>query len=116
MAENPKQQKPRHNNSGTKIHLNSKKSWQDLINKVDKNEVPVNILERLTVNLIDGTVVTINVKELLINGQDPLDIEDMLNDKFRDLDPYIKNVDFFVDVDKVVDVVKPEVAKVLKDI
>jgi predicted Ser/Thr protein kinase len=38
----------------------------------------------------------------------------MLDDKFNELDQYIKNVDFFVDIDKVKDTVQPETDKVLK--
>lgn len=116
MAENPKQPKPRRNSSGTKIQINSKKRWQDLVNGVDKKEVPVSILERIVVNLIDGTVVSVNVKELLGEGQQDSEIEEMLNNKFSDLDPYIKNVDFFVDIEKVVKTVQPETDKVLKGI
>jgi hypothetical protein len=47
-------------------------------------------------------------------GQDPLEIEAMLDEKFNELDQYIKNVDFFVDIDKVKDAVQPETDKVLK--
>jgi hypothetical protein len=43
-----------------------------------------------------------------------LEIEDILNEKFQDLDQYIKTVDFFVDIDKVVNTVQPETDKVLK--
>ena len=47
-------------------------------------------------------------------GQNPDDIEAMLDEKFNELDDYIKTVDFFVDIDKVKDAVQPETDKVLK--
>jgi len=97
-----------------KLNLNKRKSWQDIVNGVDKKEVPVNVLERITVQLVDGTTITINIKELIAEGQDPFEIETLLDEKFNELDQYIKNVDFFVDVDKVKDAVQPETDKVLK--
>jgi hypothetical protein len=51
---------------------------------------------------------------LISDGQDPDDIESMLDEKFNELDIYIKNVDFFVDIDKVQHEVQPATDKALK--
>lgn len=114
MSEQPK--KPSRNKGTTKVNLNVRKRWQDIVNGVDKKEVPIEILQKIIVKLVDGTTISIDIKELIAEGQDPLEIEDMLNEKFNNLDPYIKNVDFFVDIDKVVDTVQPETDKVLKNL
>jgi septum formation inhibitor MinC len=53
---------------------------------------------------------------LIDDGQDPEEIEALLDDKFNQLDQYIENVDFFVDIDKVVNAVQPETDKVLKNL
>ena len=45
---------------------------------------------------------------------DPNEIEEMLDLKFNELDAYIQNVDFLIDIDKVVSAVQPETDKVLK--
>lgn len=112
MSEQPK--KPLRNNKAKKLNLNVRKRWQDIIEDVDKKELPVGILDYISVQLVDGTNVTISVKELLKNGQTTEDVEMMLDDKFIQLDQYIVNVDFFVDVEKVQDAVQPETDKVLK--
>jgi len=112
MSEQPK--KPPRNTKAKKLNLNKRKSWQDIVNGVDKREVPISVLEHISVQLIDGTNITINIKDLISAGQDPHEIEAMLDDKFNELDHYIKNVDFFVDIDKVKDAVQPETDKVLK--
>lgn len=112
MSEQPK--KPPRNTKAKKLNLNKRKSWQDIVNGVDKREVPISVLEHISVQLIDGTNITINIKDLINAGQDPLEIETMLDEKFNELDQYIKNVDFFVDIDKVKDAVQPETDKVLK--
>jgi hypothetical protein len=114
MSEQPK--KPSRNKGTTKVNLNVRKRWQDIVNGVDKKEVPIEILQKIIVKLVDGTTISIDVKELIAAGQDPIEIEDMLNEKFNNLDQYIDNVDFFVDIDKVVSTVQPETDKVLKNL
>ena len=111
MSEQPKKP-PR--SKAKKLNVNKRKSWQDIVNGVDKKEVPINVLQQILVSLIDGTTITINVKDLMAAGQNPDDIEAMLDEKFNELDNYIKTVDFFVDIDKVKDAVQPETDKVLK--
>ena len=118
MPENlPQPKKPRRKASpGKKLNLNIKKRWQDIVRDVDKKEVPVEVLQRIIVRLVDGNDLSIDVKQLLDDGQHPDAIEELLNEKFRDLDEYIENVDFFIDIDKVVGAVQPETDKVLKNL
>jgi hypothetical protein len=96
--------------------MSVKKRWQDIVRDVDKKEIPVTVLQRIIVKLIDGTDLSIDVKQLLDDGQHPDEIEELLNAKFHDLDEYIENVDFFIDIDKVVGAVQPETDKVLKNL
>lgn len=117
MSENlPQPKKPQRKAKGKKLNLNVKKSWQDIVRDVDKKEVPVEVLQRIIVKLVDGTDLSIDVTQLLADGNDPADIEELLNNKFQDLDEYIENVDFFIDIDRVVNTVQPETDKVLKDL
>ena len=115
MAEQPKSKKPRRS-KGKKITLNPSKSWKDIVESVDdKREVPVEILHTINVILIDGTVISIDIKKLIDeDGMNPQEIEAMLDEKFNELDRYIQNVDFMIDIAKVVDTIKPETEKVLK--
>ena len=113
MSEQPK--KPQRNKKGSKkITLNHAKRWKDIVNDVDKRQVPISILQNIEVKLVDGTKIDINVKNLLNEGMDPNEIEVMLDDKFNQLDQYIETVDFLIDIDKVVTTVQPETDKVLK--
>jgi hypothetical protein len=112
MTDQPK--KPQRNKNSKKITLNHAKRWKDIVEGVDKRQVPISILQNIEVKLVDGTKIDIDVKNLLNEGMDPNEIETMLDDKFDQLDQYIENVDFFVDIDKVKDAVQPETDKVLK--
>lgn len=116
MSKNEQPKKRQRKVRATKVQLNKRKSWQTIVNEVEKNEVPVSVLKHITVLLVDGTTVDINVKHLIQAGQDPIEIEEMLDEKFASLDQYIENVDFFVDIDLVEGEVQKETDKVLKRI
>ena len=107
-------EKPKKTQRSKKITLNVSKRWKDIVEGVDKKEVPIGILQQIIVKLIDGTNISIDVKQLLADGMPDAEIEDMLDAKFSELDAYIQNVDFLIDIDKVVDAVQPETDKVLK--
>jgi len=107
-------EKPKKPQRSKKITLNHAKRWKDIVEGVDKKEVPIKILQQIVVKLVDGTDISIDVRQLLSEGMDPSSIEEMLDTKFNELDAYIKNVDFLVDIDKVVSAVQPETDKVLK--
>ena len=115
MAENQQPKKPQRSRA-KKLNLNPKKSWQDIVKDVEKKEVPIEVLRHITVQLIDGTSITIDIRQLIDDGQDPEDIEILLDEKFNQLDQYIQNVDFFVDIDQVVKTIQPETDKVLKNL
>ena len=112
MSEQPNPKKPQRS-KGKKISLNTTKRWQDIVKGVEKKEVPVNILQQIIVRLVDGTDISIDIRKLIADGMDPVDIETMLDIKFNELDAYIENVDFFVDIEKVVQTIQPETDKVL---
>lgn len=115
MAEQPKPPKKPQRSKGKKITLNPAKSWKDIVENVDKREVPIDILQAIDVVLVDGTVISIDIRKLIDeDGMNPDEIEIMLDAKFNELDRYIQNVDFMVDIAKVVDTVTPETEKVLK--
>lgn len=105
--QNPKKPKPK------KLNLNNKTAWRDILKHVDKKEVPIQILEKLHVNLKDGTIVVVDIKKLLAEGIDHEELEDHVNTRLHELDMYIENVDFFVDIDMVEKTVQPETDRLL---
>jgi hypothetical protein len=109
-------EKPKKPQRSKKITLSVSKRWKDIVEGVDKKEVPINILQEIVVKLIDGTNISVDIKKLLSDGMPENEIEEMLDSKFIELDAYIKNVDFLIDIEKVVDTVQPETDKVLKNL
>ena len=99
-----------------KITLGVRKQWESILRTVSKDEVPVDMLESLTVNLLDNTSVNINVKELLSEGLRPHDIETHINRQLEKLDDQIVDVDFFICIDSVANAVSPMTNEILKNI
>ena len=97
-----------------KIKINPRAGWEQILKEVDKNEIPITVLQSLKVNLLDGTIVEINIKELLNEGQLPGAIQDKLNRQLEDLNDYIRDIDFFVDIDVLAETVGPMTEHFLK--
>jgi hypothetical protein len=106
------QEKPKKPRS-KKLNLSSKATWRSILKDVDKKEVPIHVLEKLMLHLKDGTVVKVDIREILKSGVDPEDVEARVNQQLQELDDYIDNVDFFVDLEQVERTVQPETDKIL---
>ena len=109
-AKKPKQPKAK------KITLAKRAEWEKILDEVDKNEIPVTVLQSLRVNLVDETVVEIDIKSLIDGGLKPEEIQHRLNTKLDELDSYIVDVDFFIDIDSVAKTVQSFTDKLLKNI
>jgi hypothetical protein len=107
-AQNPKKQP-----KSKKLNLNTKSQWKNILKDVEKREVPIHVLEKLIVALKDGTQVVVDIKRLLAEGNDPDEVELHVNTRLEELDNYIDNVYFFVDIDLVEATVQPETDKLL---
>ena len=112
------QQKPKKpqpaKNKRHKLTISSKDKWKQILAEVEKVEAPVAVIQSIAVNLVDGTVVEIDVEQLLLEGMNETDLEQEINDKLCDLDNIISNVDFFINIDHVAKTVQPITDKLLK--
>ncbi len=97
-----------------RINVDARDRWKQILKTVSKDEVPINLLEKVHVNLIDGSMVEVDILQLLAEGQDPDDIKDELNDKLRKMDEIIKDVDFFISIETVAKTVQPITDDILK--
>ena len=110
-----KPKKPRQPKS-KRLKLSKKEEWTRILKDVEKNEIPVHFLKSITVNLLDGTSVEVNITQLLSEGLDPETIEQRLNEQLVKLDDYIEDVDFYINVDSVSRTVQPFTDELLKDL
>ena len=96
-----------------KININIKDKWERILLDVDKPEVPIEVLEKILIHLIDGTKVSINIMDLLAEGTDPEELEIRLSERMEQLDHMIEDVDFFVNIDEVAKTIQPETDRIL---
>ena len=87
--------------------------WEDLVEGVSKTDVPVDCIKRVVIKLKDGRRRYLNMSTLRKKGLDPHELEGVLNQKLEEYDSQIANVDFFVDVEQVADIIQPETDKML---
>ena len=99
-----------------KLHMSLRKKWEGIVKDVEKHEVPVNVLDIIQVALIDGTSIILDIKQMMAEGVDADEVEQILNEKFQELDEYIVSVDFHVDIKQVENAVQPETDKILKNL
>jgi hypothetical protein len=93
-----------------------KKEWERILREVDKDDIPIEMLDAIMVTLQDGTQVNINIKELLAEGADPDSIRDHIDERLNALDHIIDDVDFYISVDSVKDTVQSATDLLLKDL
>ena len=78
--------------------------------------LPIQVLESISVNLKDGTSVNIFVRQLLDEGEDPVDLENQIQERLDSLDDIIKDVDFYISVPQLSKTVQPVTDKILKNL
>ena len=114
MSQKP--EKPPRKNKQLKLTITERDKWRQILKDVEKDEAPVSVLKSITVNLIDGTKVKINIQEMLSEGSTPEDLETDINDRLHRLDEIIKSVEFFISVEHVAKAVQPATAILLKNL
>jgi len=93
-------------------------SWEALINTVDKTDIPIRFVRNI--NIIFHTAVEnaneqdINVQELRGNGWEDLQLEEIVEEVFKEHHNNIKTIHFYLDVQHVAEVVQNQTNKLLK--
>ena len=99
-----------------KVNLSTKEKWRNILENVEKKEIPVEVMDKLTVNLTDGSAVVIDIRSMLNSGDDPTLIHTALQKKLDDMEEYIDDIDFHINVDAVVNTIQPVTDKILKNL
>lgn len=107
------QQKPKKPQKPKRLNLNRKAAWREILKQVDTSEIPVHVLEKMMVHLKDGTIVTVDIKRLIAGGADPDEVEFHVHQRLTELDLYIEDVNYFLDIDLVEQTIQPETDRIL---
>lgn len=92
----------------------AKSNWDSILRDVDKREVPVELLDNVIINFVDGTQVIVDIQEMLAEGMDPGQIELRLNARLVSLDNVIKDVDFHIVRDRIISTISMTTERLLK--
>jgi hypothetical protein len=111
-----KQSKANSGPKARKISINAKKDWKNILKQVEKQEVPLELLNSINIRLIDGTDISLDVPALLESSTDAALVEAYLNEKFEELDAYIQTVDFFINLEVVSKTVQEATNQLFKNL
>ena len=100
--------------------VNNKDEWEELINAVDKSNIPIEFINSIVIQLHTPTndpgVRDINVKELRDQGLSEILIEELVRETILNLKGDIEAMNFYVDVDYVAETVQHQTNLILTNI
>lgn len=89
------------------------KKWENILEDVEKSRVPIQFIKKIVLKMVGKKQHTINVKNLLKQGLDPTEIEDVITRKMDELDPLITSIEFVLNVETIAETVQPETDRLL---
>jgi hypothetical protein len=87
--------------------------WEQLLESVEKKHVPVQFIKKIIIKMLGKKQQTINIQNLLKQGLEPEEVEEVVSRKLYELDPMIVSVEFILSVETIAEVVQPETDKIL---
>lgn len=87
--------------------------WEHILQDVEKSKIPVEFIKKIVIKLEDKKQTTINIKKLLDQGLDSVEIEELVSQRLDELDPVIVNLEFVLNLETIAEVVQPETDKLL---
>ena len=87
--------------------------WENLLQDVDKQKVPVEFIKKIILKLEGKRQRTINIEKLLDQGLDPEHVEDIISRKIIDLDDEVVGIEFVLNVQSIAEIVQPETDRLL---
>ena len=89
------------------------KKWETIIEDVEKSKVPVQFIKKIVVKMTGKKQHTINIQNLLKQGLDPEEVEEVVSRKLNELDPLITSFEFVLNVESTAETVQPQTDKLL---
>jgi hypothetical protein len=90
--------------------------WEHILEDVEKNKIPIQFIKKLIIKLKGKKQHTINIQNLLKQGLDPEQIEDVVSRKLNELNDTVVSVDFALNVASIADTVQPMTDDLLKNL
>lgn len=92
------------------------KRWEDIVDQVDKEHVPIECVKKIIFRTQDRRQRTINLRRLRDQGAAPGVVQNIVDKYIRENEQYIASMEFILDVEAVAQRLQPETDKLLKGI
>jgi len=89
------------------------RKWEEILETVDKNKIPVHFIKKLVVKLQGKKQHTINISKLSAQGLDSEQLEEVVTKKLQELDPLMVSVEFVLDVQMIAETIQPTTDEIL---
>lgn len=89
------------------------KKWEHILEDVEKSKIPIQFLKKLVVKLREKKQLTINIQQLLKQGLEYEQVEEVVNRKLDELDENIVTVEFILNVENIAKAVQPQTDRLL---
>jgi hypothetical protein len=116
MDQQPRKKPPARKSKRLKLLITEREKWKQILADIDKPEAPVSMIEKIEIELVDGTVFNIHVRDLLEEGFDEHELENLINHRMDAADHLIKDANFFINADTVANTVQPITNRILKNL
>ena len=90
--------------------------WEHILADVEKNRIPIQFIKKLVIRLQGKKQQTVNIHNLLKQGLEPEQVEEVLNRKLEELDEIIVSVEFILNVESIAETVQPVTDQMLKNL
>ena len=87
--------------------------WEHILEDVEKNRIPVQFIKKLIIKKVGKKQHTINIQNLLKQGLEPEEIEEVVTRKLNECDDVVTGVEFILNVQSIADTVQPETDRLL---
>jgi hypothetical protein len=95
------------------MNLEFNKKWEHILEDVEKSKIPIQFLKKLVVKLREKKQLTINIQNLLKQGLEYEQVEEVVNRKLDELDESIVTVEFILNVENIAKAVQPQTDRLL---
>jgi hypothetical protein len=87
--------------------------WERLIEGVEKEKIPVEFVRKLVLKLVGKKQRTINIEQMLSQGVDPEQVEEIISRRLIELEDNVLGIEFVLNVQSIADHVQPETDRLL---
>lgn len=87
--------------------------WETIIDEVNKTDIPIECVKKIVFKLVGRKQQTINIHTLRKQGLEFDEINGVVTRTFEELNEYIRDVEFMIDITAVAQIIQPETEKLL---